>query len=657
MKTRKTNTTTKPPRKYKPAVLITALAALTLMAPDPAEARTGGGLESASPVTVIGDQQIRQTGLQSAGDLLRAQPGFTTEGYGTGRFGNGTANVNLRGLGETPTLINGRRNTGIMHVPTGLFVDPAQVNRINTYDLERVEVLRGPQGTLFGRNANGGAINVVTRNNPNSFGRTTVDTNAYDLGADVGYKYNDLKFNPNLNYDPNTLGTGRINTGLSYDQPETEYAPDLTTAGAGMNTTLSTHTTPATTPCPKTGNQTATTQPTDTTAGTNTTAANPATDTHNPVARETGDATGVFNQPAVNYGYGSPCDKFRIDWDAVRNQQAQDSRQDAAWTAAGLMYDSQPQPFFDYNDYNTMNDELANRDYLSGQLSQSLTLANDNNLSLAAAYNDCHRPDPVTENKPYVPEYYYRVAGGGDYELINNDETTTAKTELPPVPKYNTTVDPINTKEMSDRQLQSEIKYGPSLIEGYQREAKELRDDAKEYRDWAKKRREGAARARTNAEDARKKAKNAKRASSREFWEEQAEAYDAHAEILEDSAELNDHSAKNADAAAERYEQDAQQTAENTAQALNEFTHRQGQAAAKAAQAQAAREAEAARLEAQRQRELDELLRRSQQSTQNNNTSNQGNRSTGPKREYRPDGRVPRPGKESRNETLRKLLD
>ena len=76
--------------------------------------------------------------------------------------GIGSANAYfLRGLGNTETIAT-------FDPPVGTYVDDIYISRQNAnnlslFDVERVEVLRGPQGTLFGRNTTGGAINVIMR--------------------------------------------------------------------------------------------------------------------------------------------------------------------------------------------------------------------------------------------------------------------------------------------------------------------------------------------------------------------------------------------------------------------------------------------------------------------------------------------------------------
>ena len=74
----------------------------------------------------------------------------------------GTANAyTLRGLGNTESIAT-------FDVPVGTYVDDVYLSRqgannFSFFDVERVEVLRGPQGTLFGRNTTGGAINVIMK--------------------------------------------------------------------------------------------------------------------------------------------------------------------------------------------------------------------------------------------------------------------------------------------------------------------------------------------------------------------------------------------------------------------------------------------------------------------------------------------------------------
>jgi iron complex outermembrane receptor protein len=71
----------------------------------------------------------------------------------------GSSSMSIRGIGRLVTAGSGEAgvSTHINQIPIG-----TNLNAIEWYDVKRVEILRGPQGTLFGRNATGGAINMVT---------------------------------------------------------------------------------------------------------------------------------------------------------------------------------------------------------------------------------------------------------------------------------------------------------------------------------------------------------------------------------------------------------------------------------------------------------------------------------------------------------------
>ncbi|QYU68093.1 cbb3-type cytochrome c oxidase subunit I [Leptolyngbya sp. 15MV] len=72
-----------------------------------------------------------------------------------------TTQIFLRGVGLSDDQIT--QDGGVAVYQDGVYVARSQGQAIEVADLERVEVLRGPQGTLYGRNATGGAINFITR--------------------------------------------------------------------------------------------------------------------------------------------------------------------------------------------------------------------------------------------------------------------------------------------------------------------------------------------------------------------------------------------------------------------------------------------------------------------------------------------------------------
>jgi outer membrane receptor protein involved in Fe transport len=110
-------------------------------------------------ITAIGEQEIQNSGIDSVSDLARQVPGFNFK-QGFGRSGGGQGGANVR-----PSI---RGMSNILGTPNaGFFVDGIYVSQnITSYqldNLERVEVIRGPQSALFGRGTFSGAINFVTR--------------------------------------------------------------------------------------------------------------------------------------------------------------------------------------------------------------------------------------------------------------------------------------------------------------------------------------------------------------------------------------------------------------------------------------------------------------------------------------------------------------
>lgn len=107
-------------------------------------------------IAAIGADTIRDTGISSLTNIAPRVPGFYFGGFGTSR-----PQLYIRGIG-TRQFDPGSESS------VGVFVDESYLGRTGGVlgalrDIERVEVLKGPQGTLYGRNTIAGAINIITK--------------------------------------------------------------------------------------------------------------------------------------------------------------------------------------------------------------------------------------------------------------------------------------------------------------------------------------------------------------------------------------------------------------------------------------------------------------------------------------------------------------
>jgi outer membrane receptor protein involved in Fe transport len=105
-------------------------------------------------ITALGSDTLQRQGIRSLDDLARSVPGLTYSGTDVG-----TPVFTLRGVGFYDYSLGGYPTTSIYvdEVPLPFPVMTLHAN----IDLERIEVLKGPQGTLFGQNSTGGAINYI----------------------------------------------------------------------------------------------------------------------------------------------------------------------------------------------------------------------------------------------------------------------------------------------------------------------------------------------------------------------------------------------------------------------------------------------------------------------------------------------------------------
>lgn len=123
-----------------------------------AQRREQSILEVPLAISAIGGDSLASKGITNSSNLQTAVPNLQI----SSPYGQTQPNFSLRGISVANEYNSNQAS------PVGVYMDDVYLaNRtahgMGLFDLDRVEVLRGPQGTLFGRNTTGGAINFITR--------------------------------------------------------------------------------------------------------------------------------------------------------------------------------------------------------------------------------------------------------------------------------------------------------------------------------------------------------------------------------------------------------------------------------------------------------------------------------------------------------------
>lgn len=108
-------------------------------------------------VTALDTGQLRDAGVQRLDDIETLVPNMNFQLTAD----NAAANIRIRGIG-TPQAVSIAFDPGVGVYVDGVFLPRTIGTLLDVVDIEQIEVLRGPQGTLFGKNTVGGAINITT---------------------------------------------------------------------------------------------------------------------------------------------------------------------------------------------------------------------------------------------------------------------------------------------------------------------------------------------------------------------------------------------------------------------------------------------------------------------------------------------------------------
>ncbi len=150
-------------------------------------------LDTPIAISAFGGETLKALNARNLEDVGKYVPNLTISRYGVGNTAQ--AAIFIRAIGLQDHLITTDPGVGVYL--DGVYLGRQLGSNLSLQNIERVEVLRGPQGTLYGRNTLGGAVNIITRK-PGSEESVEVDAQVGSRGRINGSFYADTRVAPTL---------------------------------------------------------------------------------------------------------------------------------------------------------------------------------------------------------------------------------------------------------------------------------------------------------------------------------------------------------------------------------------------------------------------------------------------------------------------------
>lgn len=159
-----TSLTCPPAAAQEPAVAVGALEEIVVSA----RRREENVQDVPISITAYSGAQLEQLGVEDLADVARFSPNMQFDATAAVSGSSVASTIFIRGVGQTDFTLNSDPGVGVYI--DGVYLARSVGSLLDLIDVQTVEVLRGPQGTLFGKNTIGGALNITSRRPAKEFG-------------------------------------------------------------------------------------------------------------------------------------------------------------------------------------------------------------------------------------------------------------------------------------------------------------------------------------------------------------------------------------------------------------------------------------------------------------------------------------------------------